>query len=222
MKKIILFTILTSLLISCGVTKSNVRGVENQAFLLILGTPSKYPNGVKVVIDDKTRFNSEVQKNRDKVKHLRLYGISTGKHKISISQNNKTIYEKIIFLSSQQTKKIILPWKKYIYLFIIAFAFSSCSAPKGLYSWGKYQQASYNYLKKADEKSVDKIMKEYQKIIKKQKGIRKVTPPGIFADYGFFLIQRGDLKAGKANLNKEISLYPESKIFIDRILKLLE
>jgi len=65
-------------------------------------------------------------------------------------------------------------------------------------------------------------MKEYQKIIKKQKGIRKVTPPGIFADYGFFLIQRGDLKAGKANLNKEISLYPESKIFIDRILKLLE
>jgi len=109
MKKIILFTILTSLLISCGVTKSSVRGIENQAFLLILGTPSNYPTGVEVVIDDKTRFNSEVQKNRDKVKHLRLYGISTGKHKITISQNNKTIYEKIFFLSSQQTKKIILP-----------------------------------------------------------------------------------------------------------------
>jgi hypothetical protein len=44
----------------------------------------------------------------------------------------------------------------------------------------------------------------------------------MLADYGFFLIQRGDLKKGKESLNKEILLYPESKIFIDRILKLIE
>lgn len=112
--------------------------------------------------------------------------------------------------------------KKYIYIFIVAFTFYSCSSPKGLYSFEKYQHASYNYLKKADEKSLNKIMEQYQKIIKKQKGTRKVTPPGMLADYGFFLIQRGDLKAGKENLNKEILLYPESKIFIDRILKLIE
>jgi outer membrane lipopolysaccharide assembly protein LptE/RlpB len=109
MKNLIFFTVLTFLLTGCGITKSSSTGVENQAFILIVGTPSKYPEGVKVVIDDKTKFNSEVHKNRDKVKHLRLYGISTGKHKISILKNNKTIYEKLIFLSSQQTKKIILP-----------------------------------------------------------------------------------------------------------------
>jgi len=112
--------------------------------------------------------------------------------------------------------------KKYIYMCIVAFAFYSCSAPKGLYSFDKYQQASYNYLKKADEKSINEIMEQYQKIITKQKGTRKVTPPGMLADYGFFLIQRGDLKKGKERLNKEILLYPESKIFIDRILKLIE
>ena len=112
--------------------------------------------------------------------------------------------------------------KKYFYMCIVAFAFYSCSAPKGLYSFDKYQQASYNYLKKADEKSINEIMEQYQKIITKQKGTRKVTPPGMFADYGFFLIQRGDLKKGKESLNKEILLYPESKIFIDRILKLIE
>ena len=108
MKKILFFTILTALLIGCGITKTVSKGIENQAFLLIVGTPSNYPNGVEVIIDDKTKFNAEVQKNRDKVKHLRLYGISTGKHKVSISKNNKSIYEKIIFVSSQQTKKIIL------------------------------------------------------------------------------------------------------------------
>jgi hypothetical protein len=110
MKKILFFTIITTLLIGCGITKTVSRGIENQAFLLIVGTPSKYSKGVvEVLLDDKTKFNAEVQKNSAKVKHLRLYGISSGKHKVSISKNNKSIYEKIIFVSSQQTKKIILP-----------------------------------------------------------------------------------------------------------------
>lgn len=109
MKKILFFTILTTLLIGCDITKTLSRGIENQAFLLIVGTPSKYPKGVEVVLDDKTIFNAEVQKNSAKVKHLRLYGISSGKHKVSISKNNNSIYEKIIFVSSQQTKKIVLP-----------------------------------------------------------------------------------------------------------------
>ena len=109
MKKILFLTIITTFLIGCDVTKTISRGIENQAFLLIVGTPSNYPNGIVVVIDEKTKFNAEVQKNRDKVKHLRLYGISTGKHKVSILKNNKNIYEQIIFITSQQTKKIILP-----------------------------------------------------------------------------------------------------------------
>ena len=112
--------------------------------------------------------------------------------------------------------------KKYIYIFLASLALYSCSSTKGLYSFDKYQQSSYNYLKKADEKSINEIMEQYQKIITKQKGTRKVIPPGMLADYGFFLIQRCDLKKGKENLNKEISLYPESKIFIDRILNLIE
>ena len=43
-----------------------------------------YPEGVEVTLDDKTSFKAEVFKNRDKVKHIRLYGISTGKHKVSV------------------------------------------------------------------------------------------------------------------------------------------
>jgi hypothetical protein len=77
-------------------------------------------------------------------------------------------------------------------------------------------------LKKADEKSTNKIIKEYKKIINEQKGIRKSIPPGMCADYGFLLIQKGNKADGIANLKKEIALYPESKVFIDRILKLIE
>ena len=77
-------------------------------------------------------------------------------------------------------------------------------------------------MKKADEKSTNKIIKEYKKIINEQKGIRKSIPPGMCADYGFLLIQKGNKADGIANLKKEIALYPESKVFIDRILKLIE
>ena len=105
----------------------------------------------------------------------------------------------------------------------ISFFFSSCSAPKGLYSWSKYEQATYDYLKKEDEKSIDRVMEEYKKIIGDQrKGTRGVAPPGVYADYGFFLLQKGKMKEAKENLNKEIVLYPESKVFIDRILKMIE
>jgi hypothetical protein len=112
--------------------------------------------------------------------------------------------------------------KNYIYMLVIAVALSSCGSSKKLYSWNKYEKASYNYLKKADEKSTNKIIKEYKKIINEQKGIRKSIPPGMCADYGFLLIQKGNKAEGIANLKKEIALYPESKVFIDRILKLIE
>ena len=59
-------------------------------------------------------------------------------------------------------------------------------------------------------------------IIDKQKGKRGAVPPGIYADYGFILLQANRTEEGKAMLLKEISLYPESKVFIERILKMTE
>jgi hypothetical protein len=38
-----------------------------------------------------------------------VYAITTGKHLIKIYSDNKIIYNQQIFVSSQQTKKIILP-----------------------------------------------------------------------------------------------------------------
>jgi hypothetical protein len=112
--------------------------------------------------------------------------------------------------------------KKYTYLIFLSVFLISCTPTKGLYTWSNYEKASYNYLKKSDEKSIDKLFNEYKLVINNQKGTRKVTPPGVSADYGFLLIQKGDLIKGKEYLKKEILLYPESKIFIDRILKLVE
>lgn len=112
--------------------------------------------------------------------------------------------------------------KKTLLFISIIILVSSCTVQQPLYSWSKYEATSYNYLKNSDEKSTQALIENYKSIIEKQTGTRNVVPPGIYADYGYILLQTGKTEEGKALLMKEVELYPESKIFIDRILKMLE
>lgn len=113
--------------------------------------------------------------------------------------------------------------KKGLILFALLAILASCTTTKTpLYTWGNYETTSYNYLKKSDEESTQKLIENYQKVIETQKGTRGVVPPGVYADYGFTLLQIGKTEEGKEMLTKEIALYPESKIFIERILKMTE
>lgn len=112
--------------------------------------------------------------------------------------------------------------RKFALISVLVLLFASCTVQKPLYTWSKYETTSYNYLKNSDEKSTEALIKTYDEIIQKQKGSRGVVPPGIYADYGFVLLQANRTAEGKAMLEKEIALYPESKVFIDRVLKMIE
>jgi Uncharacterized protein conserved in bacteria len=101
-------------------------------------------------------------------------------------------------------------------------AFSSCGTQTQLYNWRGYDGAVYAYTKHSDEKSLESLMMVYTRLIQNSGGTRKTPPPGICADYGYLLIQSGKTEEGKELLVRETMLYPESKLFIDRILKRLE
>ena len=110
---------------------------------------------------------------------------------------------------------------KLLLLMIPALMLASCTSKKPLYSWNGYDKTSYTYLKNNDEKATKALIKNYKTIIEKQKGSRHIVPPGVYADYGFVLLQAGKTKEGSDMLKKEIELYPESKVFIDRVIKML-
>lgn len=112
--------------------------------------------------------------------------------------------------------------KKILLLIIIALGGVSCATQTQLYNWKGYDDAVYAYTKRSDEKSVESLMTVYTNLIQNSGGSRKVPPPGVCADYGFLLIQGGKVKEGKELLVKETVLYPESKQFVDRILKRFE
>lgn len=99
----------------------------------------------------------------------------------------------------------------------------ACTTTNSLYSWNNYENSSYNYFKKQTPESTQALLKTYAKIIEQQdRGTRKVVPPGTYAEYGFLLVQNGKKEEGLAMLKKEIETYPESKVFIDRIIKMVE
>ena len=112
--------------------------------------------------------------------------------------------------------------KRMLFFSISVLLLASCTSQKPLYTWNNYEITSYNYLKNSDEKSIQELIENYQRVIEEQKGTRGVVPPGIYADYGFILLQISRTEEGKEMLLNEISLYPESNIFIQNILRLLD
>jgi len=106
----------------------------------------------------------------------------------------------------------------------LALMLSSCATQeKPLYEWANYEKASYNYYKKQTPEDTQELLLTYAKMIGQQgKSQRKVVPPGIYAEYGFLLIQTGKKEEGLSMLKNEIEAYPESKAFIERIIKMAE
>jgi len=112
MKNILIFSLASLLLIGgCSGIHTLSKGLENEAFLEFIGNPNDYNQGINVTIDKKTTFKAEVNKVRNwsKAPKGNLYAISPGKHIVVVSYNNNIIVKKQIFVSSQETKQIILP-----------------------------------------------------------------------------------------------------------------
>lgn len=107
-----------------------------------------------------------------------------------------------------------------IYLF--AFAVTSCTTQKSLYSWYNYEKTTYTYGKEATPEIYNAMMEEYAKIGKDQKGKRGIVPPGFYAEYGYLLYKEGKKDGGLKYLNKEIETYPESKTYVSRIIEQIE
>lgn len=111
---------------------------------------------------------------------------------------------------------------RHIFTTLLASVLIGCVATPNLYNWNKYNDRSYGYLKNADDTSIEGLLAVYESIINNPSGTRNVPPPGVMADYGFFLIQKNEVEKGRVLLEKEMATYPESRPFVERILKMLE
>lgn len=99
------------------------------------------------------------------------------------------------------------------------------SCTKELYSYKDYDEAAYSYAKTTGDRDLKKIQKSYEKIVT-SKGSKKKSefdetriPPGTCVDYAYLMLQQQDTNSAYIWLEKEVSLYPESKTFVETFKK---
>lgn len=109
-------------------------------------------------------------------------------------------------------------------IIVVAVLLVSCAPKiKPLYYWGDYEETSYKIVKGNEENDVQKFMKALQDVSEHpEKSSSGKIPPGVCADFAFFLMKQGKVGEGKLWLIREKELYPESAVFVDKILKMAE
>lgn len=107
-----------------------------------------------------------------------------------------------------------------ILLVFVVLIFSSCS--NNLYKWGNYEKKSFAYYEKQTPESRKEFVESLRTIIIASNRSGKKPAPGIYAEYGYLLFMQGKKHSAINLLKKEKEIYPESKLFIDRILKAIQ
>jgi len=114
--------------------------------------------------------------------------------------------------------------KKFLFIsMIICFFLSGCApvAHHPQYYWGNYSHALYKNKKDHTPESYQEYKNALADIMEKSKTRGLLVPPGIYSEYGFILAQEGKFEEAQGYFNLEKEKYPESKIFVDRLINTL-
>ena len=96
---------------------------------------------------------------------------------------------------------------------------SGCAATvtEAGYYWGKYANTLYDYTKDPTDKNLDQHVAELEDIVEKSKELELKVPPGVHAELGYIDARRGNGELAMGHYELEMSLYPESRLFLERL-----
>lgn len=93
---------------------------------------------------------------------------------------------------------------------------SACAAPSK-YNWGNYEGSLYSYYK--DTSKTAEHAAELQRTITDSEATGKLVAPGLYAEYGFLMLQEGKSKDAIAQFEKEKAKWPESTYLMDNMIR---
>lgn len=109
MKRLLLLLFAISVMFTGCKVVSQQSGREDIAYLLFVGQNQYAGEEVEVSIDNAAPFSAKVVKSKKSNLKGTQYGISTGTRDIKVTSNGEVIYQKKIFVSTQEVKQIVLP-----------------------------------------------------------------------------------------------------------------
>jgi hypothetical protein len=101
----------------------------------------------------------------------------------------------------------------------VVSALAGCaSRPPNLYTWGNYEELVYTSHASPGsippEKQIEILEGDFHKAAAKDERM----PPGWHANLGYLYLQTGRVDDGRRELLNEKTQYPESGVFVDRLL----
>ena len=107
-------------------------------------------------------------------------------------------------------------------LALIALLLSGCAGQKPMYDYGNYSESYYQLKQTGDAKSTGNWKASMEDTIKEsnEQGLR--TPPGINANLGYLYLKVNDTDKAITFFTTEKTLYPESTVFMDKLIKKAE
>jgi hypothetical protein len=100
---------------------------------------------------------------------------------------------------------------------ILVWALAGCVTNHQRYDWGSYDPSLYAYYKDPTKEAA--LVESLAAIISTADSDHALVPPGIYAEYGYLQLQEGKNPAAVELFKQEEAHWPESKIFMDRMIK---
>ncbi len=109
---------------------------------------------------------------------------------------------------------------RLIYIIISALTFVGCTST--IYQWGGYEESLYQMYIKKDVYNLHEDLAKLATQVEKTNAENKLVPPGEYAHLGYLAYLAGDTAAAQGYFQAEKQAFPESSLFMDRMLEQLK
>jgi hypothetical protein len=111
--------------------------------------------------------------------------------------------------------------KRGLLWLMLAGLLAGCGTPS-IYSWGQYESLVYTTFAEPGKAPPERQIEKLEEDLQKARSRNQPVPPGFHAYLGYLYVQTGKLDAAKQELETEKALFPESAVFMDRLLANLQ
>ena len=110
-----------------------------------------------------------------------------------------------------------VPLKLLLILLVIPLLITGCESPD-VYYWGHYESLVYVTYAKPGKVPPEAQVLKMEEDLQKAAAANKPVPPGFHAYLGYLDYQLGKPDLARREFEKEKALFPESTVFMDRML----
>lgn len=109
--------------------------------------------------------------------------------------------------------------KPCFWLAAVGLLLGGCQTARPLYHWGNYEKVMYLSYAKPEKATLEVQREKLEEDVQQAAGRNAAVHPGLHAQLGYVYFQLGRVDDALKEFNTEKALFPESAVFMDRMIE---